>query len=114
MQVPQGVNIALEKCIPTAAGLGGGSSNAALTLLALNRLWRINRPVTKLQPLAAELGSDVPFFLEGPTALAEGRGEVISSLFSPSPLRGLLINPGFGVPAGWAYGQFGGQSMATD
>jgi 4-diphosphocytidyl-2-C-methyl-D-erythritol kinase len=60
------------------------------------------------------LGSDVPFFLTGPTALAEGRGEILSPLSPPPPLSGILINPGFGVPTGWAYSQFTGQSSATD
>jgi 4-diphosphocytidyl-2-C-methyl-D-erythritol kinase len=60
------------------------------------------------------LGSDVPFFLKGPTALACGRGEVLAPISSPPPLAGILVNPGFGVSAGWAYGQFNGQSLATD
>jgi 4-diphosphocytidyl-2-C-methyl-D-erythritol kinase len=114
MQVQQGVEITLDKSIPIAAGLGGGSSNAAMVLLVLNRLWKLDCPVTALQPLAAQLGSDVPFFLNGPTAVAEGRGEVLSSLTPPPSLRGILLNPGFGVSAGWAYSQFGGQSAATD
>jgi 4-diphosphocytidyl-2-C-methyl-D-erythritol kinase len=114
MHVRQGVEITLDKTIPIAAGLGGGSSNAATALLALNRLWGLDCPLTALHPLAAEVGSDVPFFLRGPTALAEGRGEVLSLLSPPPPLGGILINPGFGVPTGWAYSQFNGQSSATD
>jgi 4-diphosphocytidyl-2-C-methyl-D-erythritol kinase len=113
MRVPLGAEIHLTKSTPIAAGLGGGSSNAALTLLALNRLWRLDCPVSSLHPLAAALGSDVPFFLNGPTALAEGRGELLSPLPPPAPVHGLLINPGFGVSAGWAYSQFDGRSGAT-
>jgi 4-diphosphocytidyl-2-C-methyl-D-erythritol kinase len=114
LHVRRGVEITLDKSIPIAAGLGGGSSNAALVLLVLNRLWKLDCPMTTLHYLAAQLGSDVPFFLNGPTAVAEGRGEVLSSI-SPAPqLMGILINPGFGVPAGWAYSQFSGQSSATD
>jgi 4-diphosphocytidyl-2-C-methyl-D-erythritol kinase len=114
MQVQQGVEITLEKYIPIAAGLGGGSSNAATTLLVLNRFWKLDCPMTTLQRLAAQLGSDVPFFLNGPTAVAQGRGEVLSPVSPPPPLTGVLVNPGFGVSAGWAYGQFTGRSLATD
>jgi 4-diphosphocytidyl-2-C-methyl-D-erythritol kinase len=114
MQVRQGVEVTLEKHIPIAAGLGGGSSNAATTLLALNCLWKLNCPPTTLQRLAAQLGSDVPFFLNGPTALAEGRGELLSAVSPPAPLTGVLVNLGFGISAGWAYAHFNGQSSATD
>jgi 4-diphosphocytidyl-2-C-methyl-D-erythritol kinase len=114
MQVRQGVEVTLEKHIPIAAGLGGGSSNAATTLLVLNCLWKLNCPLTTLHCLAAQLGSDVPFFLNGPTALAEGRGELLSAVSPPAPLTGVLVNLGFGVSAGWAYAQFNGQSSATD
>jgi 4-diphosphocytidyl-2-C-methyl-D-erythritol kinase len=113
MHVRQGVEITLDKSIPIAAGLGGGSSNAALVLLFLNRLWKVNCPITTLYALAGQLGSDVPFFLNGPTALAEGRGEVLSPTPLLPPLRGLLLNPGFGISAGWAYRQFSGHSSAT-
>jgi 4-diphosphocytidyl-2-C-methyl-D-erythritol kinase len=113
-QVQRGVEITLDKRIPIAAGLGGGSSDAATTLLVLNRLWQLDCPQATLQHLAAQLGSDVPFFLDGPTALVCGRGEILSPVSSPPPLTGILLNPGFGVSAGWAYGQFNGQSSATD
>ena len=112
--VRQGVEITLDKRIPIAAGLGGGSSDAAITLLVLNHLWRLQRPQATLHHLSAQLGSDVPFFLGGPTALAAGRGEVLSPTSPPSSLSGVLVNPGFGVSAGWAYRQFNGQSSATD
>jgi 4-diphosphocytidyl-2-C-methyl-D-erythritol kinase len=112
--VRQGVHITLENRIPIAAGLGGGSSNAATTLLSLNRLWGLNCPIATLHMLAAQLGSDVPFFLNGPTALVEGRGEVLSPLPPPAPWAGVLVNPRFGIPAGWAYAQFVGPSSATD
>jgi 4-diphosphocytidyl-2-C-methyl-D-erythritol kinase len=112
--VRQGADITLDKRIPIAAGLGGGSSDAAAALLALDRVWRLRCPRSTLHDLAAQLGSDVPFFLHGPTALACGRGEVLSPLSPPPPLTGVLVNPGFGVSAGWAYGQFRGSSLATD
>ena len=111
--VRQGVEIHLDKRIPLAAGLGGGSSNAATTLLALNRLWGLQWDVTALHREAVQLGSDVPFFLGGPAALARGRGEELVPLPPGPPLRGVLVNPGFGVSAGWAYSQFDGRSHAT-
>jgi 4-diphosphocytidyl-2-C-methyl-D-erythritol kinase len=114
MQGRQGVEITLQKHIPIAAGLGGGSSNAAITLLALNRLWQLRCDVVTLHSLAAQLGSDVPFFLDGPTALAEGRGEILTVVPPLVPLQGVLLNPGFGVSAGWAFGQFNGRSEATN
>jgi 4-diphosphocytidyl-2-C-methyl-D-erythritol kinase len=112
-QVQQGVEIILDKRIPIAAGLGGGSSDAATTLLVLNRVWQLHRPLATLQHLAAQLGSDVAFFLSGPTALACGRGEILAPVSPPQPLTGVLLNPGFGVSAGWAYGRFEGRSSAT-
>jgi 4-diphosphocytidyl-2-C-methyl-D-erythritol kinase len=109
-----GASIALDKHIPIAAGLGGGSSDAATTLLALNHLWDLHLPRATLHRLAAQLGSDVPFFLGGATALAEGRGEILKSLPPPPPLSGLIVNPGFGISAGWAYGQYASRPPAAD
>ncbi len=76
----RGARIVLRKGIPVAAGLGGASSDAAATLVGLSRLWRLDTPPEGLRSLAAQLGSDVPFFLAGGTALAGGRGEVIEPL----------------------------------
>lgn len=101
-----GVRMHLEKKIPMAAGLGGGSGNAATTLLALNDLF--GRPLTPevLHELAASLGSDIPFFLQSQPALATGRGEVIHPLPPFRALAGrafLLVHPGFGIATAWAY-----------
>jgi 4-diphosphocytidyl-2-C-methyl-D-erythritol kinase len=101
-----GVSIRLEKKIPLAAGLGGGSGNAATTLIALNELFE--RPLSggRLIELAAALGSDIPFFLQDKPALATGRGEKIQPLEPFPALRGralLLIHPGFGISTPWAY-----------
>jgi 4-diphosphocytidyl-2-C-methyl-D-erythritol kinase len=101
-----GVRIHLEKKIPLAAGLGGGSGNAATTLLALNELFGQPLSAAKLGELAAALGSDAPFFLQDQPALATGRGEKIQPLDSFPALRGrafLLIHPGFGISTPWAY-----------
>jgi 4-diphosphocytidyl-2-C-methyl-D-erythritol kinase len=106
--IHDGVQIDLIKNIPLAAGLGGGSGNAATTLLALNELF--DQPFSGIQLLeiAASLGSDIPFFLQSKPALAVGRGEKVSSLEPFPALRGaafLLIHPGFGVSTAWAYQQ---------
>lgn len=101
-----GVRIHLEKQVPLAAGLGGGSSNAATTLLMLNELFGRPLPQNRLQQLAAGLGSDVPFFLQSRPAVATGRGEIVAPL-EPFPVlagAGLfLVHPGFGVSTAWAY-----------
>lgn len=76
----RGARLALKKRIPVGAGLGGGSSDAAATLLALNRLWKPGLAEEQLSGIAAKLGSDVPFFLSNGAALAEGRGEVLTPL----------------------------------
>jgi len=104
--ISEGVKIHLEKKIPLAAGLGGGSGNAATTLLALNELFERPLPLEKLYELAAALGSDVPFFLQNKPALATGRGEKIQPLEKFPALDGkafLLIHPGFGISTPWAY-----------
>jgi 4-diphosphocytidyl-2-C-methyl-D-erythritol kinase len=105
-KIRDGVKIHLEKKIPLAAGLGGGSGNAATTLLALNELFDSPLASEKLFEIATALGSDVPFFLQNKPALATGRGEKIQPLEHFSALRGkafLLIHPGFGISTPWAY-----------
>jgi 4-diphosphocytidyl-2-C-methyl-D-erythritol kinase len=104
--ISDGVKIHLEKKIPLAAGLGGGSGNAATTLLALNELFGQPLPLAKLEELAAALGSDIPFFLHGKPARASGRGEKVETLENFPALRGnafLLVHPGFGISTPWAY-----------
>jgi 4-diphosphocytidyl-2-C-methyl-D-erythritol kinase len=105
-RITDGVRIHLEKKIPLAAGLGGGSGNAATTLLALNELFDQPLVLEKLHKLAAALGSDVPFFLQNRPALATGHGEKIQPLDFFPALRDkvfLLIHPGFGIATAWAY-----------
>jgi 4-diphosphocytidyl-2-C-methyl-D-erythritol kinase len=93
----QGAKIELQKNIPLAAGLGGGSSDAAATLLGLAELWGLNFGTGEMRNLAAVLGSDVPFFLEGTTALVEGRGERVTPLPPPPPGWALLVCQPFRV-----------------
>jgi 4-diphosphocytidyl-2-C-methyl-D-erythritol kinase len=105
-KVREGVRLELRKHIPLAAGLGGGSGNAATTLLGLNELFGGPLSPEQLQRIAAALGSDVPFFLQDKPALATGRGEQIQPLGAFPALSGaafLLIHPGFGVATAWAY-----------
>jgi 4-diphosphocytidyl-2-C-methyl-D-erythritol kinase len=103
-KIKEGVQIDLQKRVPVGGGLGGGSANAAVTLIALNELY--GNPLSDLHDLAAQLGSDVPFFLQSRPALATGRGEKIEPLDFFPTLKGkwfLLIYPGFGVSTVWAY-----------
>jgi len=104
----EGVHIHLQKQIPLAAGLGGGSGNAAVTLLAMNELFDHPLARSRLVELAGALGSDIPFFLQTKPALATGRGEAIRTLDFFPALRGthwLLVYPGFGISTPWAYEQ---------
>lgn len=107
-RISEGVRIHLEKKIPMAAGLGGGSGNAATTLLGLNQIFDAPASEKQLHEMAASLGSDIPFFLQNRPALATGRGEKISALDFFPALRGcfiLLVHPGFGISTPWAYQQ---------
>lgn len=88
------VRIRIQKRIPVGMGLGGGSSDAAAALSALNRLWKLDLEHEELSRTAGELGSDVPFFLTGGTALAQGRGEQVASLPALPPLPVTLVCPG--------------------
>ena len=99
----KGVSIRLKKKIPFGAGLGGGSGNAAGVLMGLNRLWDLNIEREKLFTLAAELGSDVPFFLTSPCALGKGRGERLKVLEPCSKFQVLLVFPGFPIATSWVY-----------
>lgn len=98
-----GVRVDLVKRIPAGAGLGGGSSNAAAALRALDRLWGTRLGPERLAALAAELGSDVPFFLTGGTAVATGRGERIRPVDWEGDFWYVLVYPGFPVSTAWAY-----------
>ncbi len=100
----RGASITLRKRIPAGSGLGGGSSNAAVTLLGLSRFWQLDTADSHLLSLAAELGSDVPFFLKGGTALGVGRGERIYPLPDfPSKFL-VVIFPGIHISTAEAYG----------
>ena len=89
----KGARIHLEKAAPVAGGLGSGSSDGAATLLALNRLWGLGLTLEALEGLASDLGSDVAFFLRGGTAVARGRGEIVSPLPPVTELWIVLVEP---------------------
>ncbi len=103
--VEAGVRIQLAKRIPVAAGLGGGSSNAAATLWGLNRLWRLGWARERLEELAVELGMDVPFFLGTGRALATGRGEKLTRLPGSGGYALVLVNPGVSLSTREVYGR---------
>ncbi len=105
-KLASGVHIELEKRIPHGAGLGGGSSDAAATLLGMNQLLSAGLPQEALAKLAAEIGSDVPFFMFQSAARCSGRGELVvpATLATRVPL--LLLKPSFGVPTPWAYSRW--------
>jgi 4-diphosphocytidyl-2-C-methyl-D-erythritol kinase len=102
--VERGARITLDKRIPVAAGLGGGSTDAAAALVGLNRLWALRWPAAGLEELAVGLGMDVPFFLRGGAALATGRGERLAPLGSAA-LGLVLVNPRFAVSTADMYGR---------
>lgn len=97
---PLGAHISIEKRIPTQAGMGGGSSDAATCLLALNRLWGLNLPLSELEKLGLRLGADVPFFLRGRNAWVEGIGEIITPLTLDArlePSHFVVLKPAAGL-----------------
>ncbi len=100
------LRIHLAKQIPHGAGLGGGSSDAAATLLGLDALFDTHLPRTALADLASELGSDIPFFIHQSAAIIRGRGERVEPIAFTHTLSLLLIKPPFGVPTPWAYSRW--------
>lgn len=102
-QITKGVTITIEKNIPVAAGLAGGSSDAAATLRGLNKLWNLGLSLDQLAELGAEIGSDVSFCVYGGTALAKGRGEQITEIPSPPTCWVILAKPFIGVSTAEVY-----------
>ncbi|MDD5712835.1 MAG: 4-(cytidine 5'-diphospho)-2-C-methyl-D-erythritol kinase, partial [Smithellaceae bacterium] len=100
---PRSIEITIRKGIPLAAGLGGGSSDAGTTLLALNDIFDLHLSITDLMSLGAEIGADVPFFVFGRTAWATGIGDRLQAAETVPKAWFVLINPGFPVPTGTVY-----------
>ena len=102
-RIKTGVSIALHKKIPHGAGLGGGSSDAAATLLALDRMFETKLSREALAKLGSEIGSDVAFFIFQSAAVCKGRGEIVTPTGLKEKLSVLLLKPAFGVASAWAY-----------
>jgi 4-diphosphocytidyl-2-C-methyl-D-erythritol kinase len=100
-----GLDIVLAKRIPMGAGLGGGSSDAAATIIGLNRLLNLGWSTEKMAYLGQTLGSDVPFFFSAPSAIVEGRGEKVVPVQITGSRWVMLVNPGFPIETKWAYQQ---------
>lgn len=98
-----GLRLTLDKRLPSGAGLGGGSSDAATALLLANTIWNAGLTPDQLRVLGAELGSDVPFFLAAPTAYGEGRGEALVPAPAPYPFHVVVATPACRVETPWAY-----------
>lgn len=104
--IQKGIHIRIGKNIPVAAGLAGGSSDAAATLKGLNRLWDLGLTVEEMAELGLELGSDVPFCVHGGTAVARGRGEEITPVTPPPPCWVILAKPPHGVSTAEVFAAF--------
>jgi 4-diphosphocytidyl-2-C-methyl-D-erythritol kinase len=102
-KVKDGVLIQLRKNIPIGAGLGGGSSDAAAVLRGLNELWKLKLSADQLRAIAGEIGSDVPFFIEGGSAFASGRGEILDYFPLEIPYWIVLVTPMIHISTTWAY-----------
>lgn len=112
-KVKGGIKVIIEKNIPLSSGLGGGSSNAATALIALNRLWKLRLKEHELVKIGVEIGSDVPFFIIGGTALVNGIGDKIKPLAKYPKLNYVLINPGYRVSTESAYKAFDKAKIKT-
>lgn len=111
--IQAGASVHLTKRIPTKAGLGGGSSNAAVALLGLARLWQADIDERELSQIAASLGSDVPFFLVGGRALGTGTGSVITSLADVAQQRLIIISPSVSVSTAEAYAALSAPALTS-
>lgn len=114
--INKGIRVRIDKKIPIAAGLAGGSANGATTLKALNILWDLNLSLEELMVIGKPLGADIPFCIMGGTAKAQGIGEKLSKLKPFKDKYILLANPGFGVTSGYAYSKlnFNGERLDID
>lgn len=103
-----GVDITLRKIIPLAAGLGGGSSNAAAAIYGLNHLLKLEWGISDMSEIGAELGSDIPFFFHSPCAMVRGWGQEVTPCRITGQRWVVLVNPGFPIQTKWAYEQLAG------
>ena len=108
------VRASLQKRIPVGAGLGGGSSDAARTLLGLNRLWRANVRANDLSAFAARFGSDLPFFFHGPSSVCRGRGEKVTPVARPAARWAVLVMPTLAMPTADVYRRFDAMGLGRE
>ena len=101
--INKGIKIKLTKNIPTGAGLGGGSSDAAATLVALNKIWNVNAGIKELESLGAKIGADVPFFITGGTAKISQIGNVVEKMKTDFNYTFVLVKPNFSISTVYAY-----------
>lgn len=105
-EAKRGARFRLLKQIPAGGGLGGGSSDAARTIVALNHLWKLELSFSRMCEIAAQMGSDVPFFLHGRSCVCTGRGERVRPIAPPTPRWALLILPDIAIATAAVYGKF--------
>ncbi len=109
-----GAAVNLQKKIPLGGGLGGGSSNAAVALRGFNELWNLNHSDDDLAKMAIRLGSDVPFFLHGPSSICAGRGERVLPIVRPLPRFAVLIFPKFSMSTAAVYQKFDEMNLGSN
>jgi 4-diphosphocytidyl-2-C-methyl-D-erythritol kinase len=109
-----GAKVSLQKKIPIGGGLGGGSSNAAFALLGFNQLWNLNLSNNQLAAIASQLGSDVPFFLHGPSSICAGRGEIVTPILRPAPKHAVLFFPNLSMPTPAVYRKFDEMKLGSN
>ena len=109
-----GLRATLQKRIPIGAGLGGGSSDAARTLIGLNRLWRTGRAADDLSAFAARFGSDLSFFFHGPSSVCRGRGEIVTPVPRPAARWAMLVLPQLSMPTADVYRRFDQMGLGRD
>jgi 4-diphosphocytidyl-2-C-methyl-D-erythritol kinase len=109
-----GAEVSLQKKIPLGGGLGGGSSNAAFALIGFNQLWNLNLPNDRLTALASQLGSDVPFFLHGPSSICTSRGEIVTPTPRPAPKHAVLFFPNLSMSTPAVYRKFDEMNLGSD
>ena len=112
--IKKGIRVNLKKEIPIGGGLGGGSSDAASTLKALNEFWRLKLSLENLIQIGASIGSDIPFFLNLPICIIEGRGEIVKPLKIDKTYALLLVKPSFGISTKWAYESLNLKTQLTE
>lgn len=113
LNIQAGIHIELNKKIPMAAGLAGGSSDAAAVLFGLNSLWKLGLSADELSNLGAALGSDVPFCLKGGTMLASGRGEVLTPIDTLPQTYVVLAKPKVSVSTAWVYQHYRPEAVSA-